>query len=656
MVDEFVAALSPTELWTMEYLRERQKADPEIITLYRKIKNQESYSKGEFAALSPIGRCYAKLKEEMIIDSHGIVRFKLPETHSPFKTARYVYIVPEPLVKAAIMRTHRQLTHLAAKATFDKLKLHAYFPNMIRRIQQVLMLCGPCQTKTTRLPDQHHTLRSRPIGFPFQTLSLDFVGPFPPSHQKKNIYLLTIKDVFTRWLEAFPLKTATAMEVARILNEEIFARYGKCEQIHSDRGTQFTSGMMNELGELLKIKITQTPAYNPKSNPVERSHREIKAALTALSSNQPSHWDKHIPSILYAIRVSVSRSTGFSPFQLMFGRDPIDDLDTIFPRPTLDKDVFERPQYFQELRDKTIQAFHLARQNMGLAVSLQRRAYYRVQRSFEKGDTVWLFTPILGQRQLTKLHTGWSGPWEVYRKINEVTYEISPTANLKHARREVVSIDRMRRYFRDESELTIDPLEGNEITLEGDFFGEGPSWLDDPNPKDQSCLSLPRNPLSWSKDETKDEDGSEATKEPNQGNDLPDKDNDPLDTDSEGSELGTEVESYQPLPVNEAHQRQQIRPPNSPASTEDYDSAHDWFTPNQTFEDQITPPRRPLVQAGRDSVVRRDPPHELREILKRHKTDYALAKEPLNPAFREASQASRRDRYRKRMARQQNEK
>ena len=372
------------------------------------------------------------------------------------------------------MKTHKQLTHLAAAATFNRLKLYAYFPNMTRRIRQILLTCGPCQTKTTRLPNQHHTLRSRLTGFPFQILSLDFVGPFPPSHPKKNVYLLTIKDVFTKWIEAFPLKHANASEVVRILNDEIFSRFGKCEQIHSDRGTQFTGDMMKEMGKMLKIKLTFTPAYNPKSNPVERSHREIKSALLALSQNKPSSWDHYIPSILYALRCSISRTTGFSPFQLMFGRDPIDDLDTMFSKPQYENELLSHPEYFQQLHGKMIQSFQLTREIMKLAVTRQQRSYFRQKTKYEPGQFVWLFTPMLGQRQVTKMQTGWSGPWIIKRRLNDLTYLIAPTEKLEHSKNEVVAIDRLRRHYKDESDLVLPPMKGVPITLDGDMAAEDP--------------------------------------------------------------------------------------------------------------------------------------------------------------------------------------
>ena len=476
--EDVSSSLSKDELqagnWSPHFIKTCQENDPNMTFLFSLITGKRQLTRDEFQALSHTGRFYANSLNDLSLDTHGIIRYRLPQSIHHLSGERNVCILPEVLVHPAVMKTHRQLTHLATTATFNRLKLYAYFPNMTRRIRQILLTCGPCQTKTTRLPNQHHTLRSRLTGFPFQILSLDFVGPFPPSHPKKNVYLLTIKDVFTKWIEAFPLKHATASEVVRILNDEIFSRFGKCEQIHSDRGTQFTGDMMKELGKMLKIKLTFTPAYNPKSNPVERSHREIKSALLALSQHKPSSWDHFIPSILYALRCSISRTTGFSPFQLMFGRDPIDDLDTMFSKPQYENELLSHPEYFQQLHERMIQSFQLTRENMKLAVARQQRSYFRQKTKYEPGQFVWLFTPMLGQRQVTKMQTGWSGPWIIKRRLNDLTYLIAPTEKLEHSKTEVVAIDRLRRHYKDESDLVLPPMKGVPITLDGDMAAEDP--------------------------------------------------------------------------------------------------------------------------------------------------------------------------------------
>jgi transposase InsO family protein len=113
---------------------------------------------------------------------------------------------------------------------------------------------------------------SHVTGYPFQKISIDFVGPLPRS-KRGNKYMLTVSDCFTRWLEAFPCRRANAQVVVDKLITEIFPWFRVCDQIYSDRGTQFLSDLVSEVVAMLGIRQSSTPSYNPKSNPVERQHR-----------------------------------------------------------------------------------------------------------------------------------------------------------------------------------------------------------------------------------------------------------------------------------------------------------------------------------------------------------------------------------------------
>ena len=468
LADEVIGALAvqaqPT--WTSSYIREAQRLDPILRDLFSLLNDPKADDRNT-KNLDPETRLYFQLRSQIEIDEQGILRIRAPKTL--FSKSRSVILLPRRLQIDAIRKAHVQMAHKGVQATLDKLKLHAYFRNMKERVAQVLQHCGPCQTKTTRLPDQKHTLFSHQPGFPFQVLSLDFVGPLPPSGAQRYRYLLTIKDTFTRWLEAFPLREATAVKVADTLQNEIFCRFGKCERLHSDQGSQFTSSTMLELSTILNIKLTTTPAYNPKSNPVERSHRDLKACLLALTQNAPQEWVKYIPAILYAMRTSICQATGFSPFQLMFGRHPIEDLDTILPSPTHSQNLQTATQYLRDSQDRLHQAFHLARNQMGLAVARQRRQYTRKPQEFRKDQKVWLFTPILPGRQLPKFKTGWSGPWTIVKEINPLVYEISLVKDTTN--KQTVTIDRLREYYDDIIEAEIEPPPGN-LQLFGDEFAE----------------------------------------------------------------------------------------------------------------------------------------------------------------------------------------
>ena len=55
-------------------------------------------------------------------------------------------------------------------------------------------------------------------------IAIDFVGPLPET-DKGNRYILVVSDYYTKWPEAFALRTQTAENVARVLVDEVFSRF-----------------------------------------------------------------------------------------------------------------------------------------------------------------------------------------------------------------------------------------------------------------------------------------------------------------------------------------------------------------------------------------------------------------------------------------------
>jgi transposase InsO family protein len=209
---------------------------------------------------------------------------------------------------------------------------------------------------------QRHTYRTVVSGFPFQRISIDFVGPLRPT-KAGNTCILTVKDTFTKWVEAFPMRAARAEEAASLLIGEVFARYGYPDEVHSDRGTQFTGKIMRQLGDLIGYSITWTPTYHPQSNPVERAHRDLKAGLrAALETVGGQEWDLCLPQILFAFRCAPARGTGLSPFETLFGRLPNIPIGAIDPPPTSGRPLAE---YVTKLRGRILDVHRVGARQPG---------------------------------------------------------------------------------------------------------------------------------------------------------------------------------------------------------------------------------------------------------------------------------------------------
>ncbi|GFS82909.1 retrovirus-related Pol polyprotein from transposon 17.6, partial [Trichonephila clavipes] len=88
-----------------------------------------------------------------------------------------------------------------------------------------------------------------------------------------------------------------------------------------DQCTSFTSVLTTEFFERFGILVRHSSMNHPQSNPVERLHRTLKRLLRVLCLDAGSEWDKHLPSILLALRTVSHESTGYTPSELVYGKN-----------------------------------------------------------------------------------------------------------------------------------------------------------------------------------------------------------------------------------------------------------------------------------------------------------------------------------------------
>ena len=377
--------------------------------------------------------------------------------------------VPISLQLDIIKQIHSR-GHLGINSTQTALLSKYYFPGAYKAVEEFIDSCGICQKKRGKQKPQKHTFRSVVEGYPWKKLSIDFVGPLKAS-KNGNTYILTVKDTFSRWLEAFPTDQITAEEVARILEKEIFCRWGPLEQIHSDQGSQFTSQLFGEVCKTLGIQNTTTPSYNPKSNPVERSHRDLGTMLRAMLEEQPqSDWETLLPSCVFALNTARNRHTGVTPFFVMFGREAATPTDLIYGN-IPEEQTMSPVEYANNLKGRLQNAFSYVRTNLQLAVEKCRKQYTQTQRKeFHEGSLVWLFTPKINPEKGKKLSSFYSGPYRVTEKISDVLFRIVTEGNWNSRPMEaVVSIDRLSVY-RTEAEPRAGDLTEKDILVEDEFL------------------------------------------------------------------------------------------------------------------------------------------------------------------------------------------
>ena len=209
------------------------------------------------------------------------------------------------------------LGHPGVARTKQAVKAKFVWPSIDADVAGWARRCLDCQ----RAKVNRHTVT--PIGdFPvphkrFSHINADLVS-MPLSNGFNH--LLTIVDRHSRWPVAVPVKDIAAETIIDALTHNWISVYGVPEIITTDRGSQFTSFLWNQLLQVWGIKHITTTAYHPEANGmVERLHRRLKESLMALGNSERHLWYWRLPMTMLALRTTVKADLHASPADLVYG-------------------------------------------------------------------------------------------------------------------------------------------------------------------------------------------------------------------------------------------------------------------------------------------------------------------------------------------------
>uniref|UniRef100_A0A8C5LM99 ribonuclease H n=1 Tax=Leptobrachium leishanense TaxID=445787 RepID=A0A8C5LM99_9ANUR len=266
------------------------------------------------------------------------------------------------------------------------------------------------------------TLRPLPIvGEPFRRVAVDLIGPLAVPSTTGKKYILTVVDYATRYPEAVALRDIHAETVAGALLQ-IFSRVGFPQEILSDQGTQFTAEVTQQLWRLCGIKPLYSSPYHPQTNGLcERFNGTLKQLLCTFTMSHKG-WERHLPHLLFAYREVPQEATGFSPFELLYGRRVRGPLDLLREHweGALAEEGTSAIDYVLEFRDRLQELTALVRDNLKAAQTKQKRWYDRSARD----RTFQLLQKVLALRPVkqNKLQAAWEGPYKIIEKICDTTF------------------------------------------------------------------------------------------------------------------------------------------------------------------------------------------------------------------------------------------
>ena len=412
-------------------------------------------------------------------------------------------VLPAKLQQKVIDIAHTS-GHLGATKTKGMLRTKYWFPYLNSMVDHTVGQCYECKLTSTRVRDE--PLKPSVIpSKPWETVSVDFSGPYPDGH-----YNLVIIDKRTRYPEVEPIST-TGCKTTKEKLKKIFAHHGVPERLESDNGPPFNSKEFATFAEQEGFTHHRVTPLHPRANgEVERFMQLLNKTeqIAHLQSKDKLERNMAVQEMLIAYRDTPHPATNVSPYQAMHNRSIRTKLNYTPP-------VKEKPIRQDQLINQRDEQYKEKMKNNNTAKA----------HSFIQGDYV-----LLKQRKTNK----WSTPYEPSFYIVTAVQGSTVTA----------------RRLKDEREVTRD---ASHFKLANDVMMQNDSYHTEETLADQ----VPDT--DWREELLKSSITDDYPSEPKQSTTLSNTDQPTAPTNTDSST----TEAEQPTtPANTDNRRQQIDQPN----------------------------------------------------------------------------------------------
>jgi hypothetical protein len=192
----------------------------------------------------------------------------------------------------------------------------------------------------------------------------------------------------------------------------------------SDRDVKFLSYFWNVLWGKLGTKLLFSTTCHPQTDgQTEVVNRTLSTLLRTIIQRNLKNWEDCLPFIEFAYNRSVHSTTDFSPFEIVYGFNPLTPLD-LLPLPVDEKtslDGQKKAEMVKKLHESVRQ--HIEKKNEQYSTKANKG---RRQVISEPGDWVWVHMrkERFSARRRSKLHPRGDGPFQVLARINNNAYKL----------------------------------------------------------------------------------------------------------------------------------------------------------------------------------------------------------------------------------------
>ena len=456
---------------TSQLIAEQHK-DPELSNLFLRVVDENEVSQNPVCLFTKNGVLMRKWRPpDVSIEDEWAVKHQI--------------VIPKSYRQEILSMAHETplAGHMGINKTCQKILNHFYWPSLRKDVVEFCKSCHACQM--VGKPNQSipkAPLQPIPaVQEPFSRIIVDCVGPLPKT-RSGNQYLLTIMCASTRFPEAIPLRNIKAKTIVKALTK-FFTLVGLPSSIQSDQGSNFMSGVFQQVMHELGITQYKSSAYHPQSQgALERWHQTLKTMMRIYCFETEKDWDEGIHLLLFAARESVQESLGFSPFELVFGhtvRGPLKLLKEKLLQSSNNESI-NLLQYVSDFRTKLFRACELARANLSSSQKSMKNKYDvdAVEHSFKPGQKVLALLPVPGN----PLNARFFGPYVIQKKLSNLNYLVVTPDRRKQT--QLCHVNMLKPYVERSTDVVLQPASVNvvvsesKVELDSELSGDGFSPTD----------------------------------------------------------------------------------------------------------------------------------------------------------------------------------
>ena len=306
-------------------IRNEQDADPILKALKLRLLHEE-YDK-HLLKTEPRGRNLLRHEERIIVKDGVLMRKYYGEDGT---VTHHQILIPKHIVPELLSTLHGKMNkHPGITKMIQESRAKYYYPGLARKIRAWVINCPDCiankRIDTRQIRPKMLSNTEFTFG-PEDCLEVDILPNLPASNGYKHI--ITMMDVFSRYLFAYPTQDMTARTVGRCIIDVMTRHCYLPTVILTDKGSQFRSDVVNQIAQTLDIRISHASTKHAQTiGKLERTHASLKTSLKISTGERRSMWHKYVQIAVMNYNTSYHESLGCEPTTVFHGRIPYNILD-----------------------------------------------------------------------------------------------------------------------------------------------------------------------------------------------------------------------------------------------------------------------------------------------------------------------------------------